>query len=473
MKKHNLFKIVMITILVAVLLSWVLPVVSYNTQYGLIDDGTKDQVGMFSLMSYVGVAIQYFSYIGIYVLCAGGLYGVLHFIPAYKNLIDKVVKSFKNKEWLFILLAMLFVAGVSAFANMYLAIIVLFPFLIAVILAMGYDRITAALVTCGSVVSGLIGSAFSVNNTYGIDSVLETTPNGGLKFKAVLFVVAVAIMIVYTILYAKKHKTEKDVHNEIFVPKVKANSSRKGGYWPIIVIVDILLLILILGFISWEDSFKVTAFTTLHEKVSEFAIFGFPLFGKILGLTNPLGAWSLVEGTVVVVLAAWAISFIYRVKFGDFISCFMHGCEKALKASLLVVLVYVVLVVVTYVPYVLGIVKPLIGLTSNLNVFTMSLSAIISSFFGVESYYAATGTGVLPYVLTVYTELGQGDLRLLAAIWQAMYGLTMLVAPTSVVLMATLSYLNVPYHKWLKGVWKVALILLVALLALFLIKTMI
>ena len=473
MKKHNLFKVVMITIFLAVLLTWILPVVSYNAQYGLVDDGTRDQVGIFNLMSYVGVAIQYFSYIGIYVLVSGGLYGVLGFIPAYRNLIDKVVKSFDGKEWLFIAIMMLFIAGVSAFAGMNLAIIVLFPFVIAVILAMGYDRITAALTTAGSVAAGLIGSAFSVNNTYGIDSVLQTAPNTGLKLKLILFVVAVAIMIVYTILYSRKHKTGKDVHNEIFVPKAKANSSRKGGYWPIIVLLDLLLVILILGFISWEDSFKVTLFTSLHQKISEFAIVGFPVFGKVLGLTNPLGSWSLVEGTVVIILVSWAISFIYRVKFGDFISCFMHGCEKALKAALLVVLVYVVLVVITYVPYVLGIVKPLIGLTSNLNVFTMSLTAIISSIFGVESYYAATGTGVLPYILTVYTELGQSDLRLLAAIWQGMFGLTMLVAPTSVALMATLSYLNVPYHKWLKGVWKVFLILLVALLAIFLVMTMI
>ena len=473
MKKHNLFKIVMIAILVSVLLTWILPVVSYNSTYGLVEDGSKDQVGMFNLMSYVGIAIQYFSYIGIYVLVSGGLYGVLHFIPAYRNLIDKIVKSFKDKEWIFIALIMLFIAGVSAFANMSLAIIVLFPFVIAVILAMGYDRITAALVTCGSVVAGLIGSAFSVNNTYGFDSVLETAPNTGLKLKLVLFVLAAVIMIVYTILYAKKHKTKKDVQNELFVPKAKPNSTKKGGYWPIIVCVDLLLIILLVGFISWEDSFKITMFNTLHTKISEFAILGVPFFGKLLGLSNPLGAWSLVEGTVVIILAAWAISFIYRVKFGDFISCFMHGCEKALKAALLIVLVYVVLVVITYVPYVLGIVKPLIGLTSTLNVFTMSVTAFVSSIFGVESYYAGVGTGVLPYILTVYTELTSADLKLLEAIWQSMYGLAMLIAPTSVVLMATLAYLNVPYHKWLKGVWKVFLILLVALLALFLIATII
>ena len=472
MKKHNLFKVVMITIFVTVLLTWILPVVSYNTQYGLIDDGTRDQVGIFNLMSYVGIAIQYFSYIGMYVLVSGGLYGVLHFIPAYRNLIDKIVKTFDGKEWIFIALMMLFIAGVAAFANMYLAIIVLFPFVIAVVLAMGYDRITAALATCGSVAVGLMGSCFSASNTYGIDNVLNVTASQGKAFKGIIFLLVVAIMIGYTIFYSKKHKTGKDTKNEIFVPKANSKA-RKGGYWPIIVCLDLLLAFLIVGFISWSEAFNIDLFTHFHEKFTEFSIFGMPLFGKILGLSNALGSWSLVEGSVVVIIAAWVISFIYRVKFGDFISCFMHGCEKALKAALLVILVYVVLVTVTYVPFVLGIVKPLIQLTSTLNVFTMSITAFISSIFGVENYYVAMGTGVLPYVTSVYTELTAGDTRLLAMIWQTMYGLAMLVAPTSVVLMATLSYLNVPYHKWLKGVWKVFLILLFVLLVVFLIATLV
>ena len=179
----------------------------------------------------------------------------------------------------------------------------------------------------------------------------------------------------------------------------------------------------------------------------------------------------MVEGSVLIVIATYIISFIYRVKFSDFISNFMNGCEKALKAAILVVLVYVVLVSTTYVPYILTIVKPMLTLTDTLNVFTMSITSFIASVFSVESYYA--GTGVLPYVMSIYTDLASSDVTLLSLIWQSMYGLAMLVAPTSVVLLATLAYLNVPYQKWLKNVWKVFLAILVCLLALFLLLTMI
>ena len=471
MKRHNLFKVVMLAILVATVLTFILPVVSYNDTYGLVAEGTKSEVGIFTLMNYVGEAIHYFGYVGIYVLVVGGLYGVLNKLPAYKKVIDKLVKSFKKKEWLLIAILMLFIAGVSAFANMSLAIIFLFPFVIAVVLAMGYDRITAALATCGSVCAGLIGSALSLNNTYGFDYVIGTTAREGLKLKLLLFVIAVAAMIVYTILYAKRHRTEKDVDNKLFVPQ--ATSKSKVKVWPLVVGFDLILVVLILGFISWADPLQVNIFTNFHETVENFSVGGYPIFKNVLGLSNALGSWTLVEATVAVILGAWLISFIYRVKLNDFITSFMDGCEKAIKAAVLVVLIYTILVIIVYVPYVLGIVKPLIDLTDTLNIFTMSISAFISSIFGVESYYASLGTGALPYAMSIYQDLASGDLRLMALIWQSMYGLAMLIAPTSVVLMATLSYLNVPYHKWLKGVWKVFLVILVLLLAVFLLRTII
>ena len=48
-----------------------------------------------------------------------------------------------------------------------------------------------------------------------------------------------------------------------------------------------------------------------------------------------------------------------------------------------------------------------------------------------------------------------------------MYGVTMLVAPTSVVLMTVLSYLGVSYKEWFKNIWKLLLELLVLMLIIF------
>ena len=50
-----------------------------------------------------------------------------------------------------------------------------------------------------------------------------------------------------------------------------------------------------------------------------------------------------------------------------------------------------------------------------------------------------------------------------------MYGLAMLVAPSSVLLIASLGYTETNYGSWLKHIWKVVLELLVVLLVIFLI----
>ena len=468
MKRHNLFKVVMLTILLMVVLSWIIPQVSIDSYGTLNETGSTSPVGIFLLMNYVGEAIHYFWYVGFYVLVVGGLYGVFHKIPAYRALIDKIVGSFKNKEWIVIAVLMLFIAGVAAFANMQLAIIVLFPFVISVVLAMGYDRITAGLATCGAVCAGLMGTALSLNTTYGVDAFFSLSSRSNLKIKLLVFVIAVGLMIGYTIFYAKKHRTHKDENNSLFVPEeLKKKNVR---IWPLVVAFDLLLAVLIIGFISWQDPLKINLFSDLFEKANSFSVLSVPIFKNLFGLQNAFGTWTtLVEASVVVILASWLISFIYKIKFSDYLSCFMDGCEKALKAAVLVVLIYTVLVIVVFAPYTLAILKPIIGLTDTLNVFTMSLTAFLGSVFGIDSYYAALGTGALPYVNTVYTNLASSDITLIALIWQTMYGLAMLVAPTSVVLMATLSYLNIPYQKWLKGVWKIFLIILIVLLAMFLI----
>ena len=93
----------------------------------------------------------------------------------------------------------------------------------------------------------------------------------------------------------------------------------------------------------------------------------------------------------------------------------------------------------------------------------MSLVAFISSVFNVEITYSVTAA--LPYVASLITE--STAYPLIAVIWQSMYGLAMLVAPTSVILMVTLSFMHISYGEWLKSVWKLFVELLVALLIIF------
>ena len=50
---------------------------------------------------------------------------------------------------------------------------------------------------------------------------------------------------------------------------------------------------------------------------------------------------------------------------------------------------------------------------------------------------------------------------------QGIYNLVMIIAPTSVALIIGLYYLDIPYGKWFKAIWKLLLELLVVLLIVF------
>jgi len=104
-------------------------------------------------------------------------------------------------------------------------------------------------------------------------------------------------------------------------------------------------------------------------------------------------------------------------------------------------LIYMVLIIATYHPFQLVLTKVLLDLTEGLNVVTMSAIAFVSSFFNVEGMYQAQST--LPYVTSVITE--KSLYPLIGVIFNSIYGIAMLVLPSSAILMGTLEYLGVSY----------------------------
>lgn len=468
MKRHDLIKVILITLAIVVVLSWVLPLTYYSSNGLLVEDDPISPIGMFELMSNGIVSVQYFGHIAIFMLVVGGLYGVLHKIPGYRNLLDTIVNKVEGFEYLFMALFIILFGLLSAGAGLSLPLMLLFPFVISLVLMMGYDKITATLVTAGSTVVGLIGSMFSARNTEGIDMILGTSPDGLVLEKALLFFVGIALLIIYTVYYARKHKINKDEVKSEFIPnatKVKQKS------WPIVVVLDVIFFVSLLGFVSW-NVFGITIFDKVLKYFNEFKIFDIQIYDSLFGLasdTNSFGNWTLSELSLVVVLASAIIALCYKVKLNDYLTNFFEGAKRAIKPAVLLIFIYTILVSVVFVPTLLTLVRPILDVTEGFNTFTMAISAFISSVFSVELGYAASN--VLPYVAT--STYAASNVDVISLIWQAMYGVSMLVAPTSVILMITLGYLHVPYLKWLKSVWKLLLALVVLLLVIFTILPMI
>ncbi len=533
--KHNTIKVVLVTLLLFMLLSWILPAAYFSTEY--VDQG-RVQMGLFDLFNYPLTSLSYFGYIALFIIVVGGFYGILYKIPAYRSFLDKIVKAVDGNEFVALSIIMILLAIITSFCGMQLALIVFFPLLVTLILLMGYDKIVAALTLVGSTMIGVAGTTFGFSNTNILVSTLSLKTDSQVVVKIVILFVGLILLILNTYFYIKKLKITKnnttkdeskkvekivteeksDVEvisttntkiksstNKSTKPKTNSKSTKNsksssksskkdikaavkdddvivvadgndddslGGFipertnkknstWLFTLSFIILFVIMILAFIPWNDVFKVTAFSDATTAVSEFKVFGFPLFGKLLGNVNAFGTWSITDLFFVLAVIVFLLVFIYRVKIDDVFDGFANGAKKAFGPAIITILVYTCLVTVTYHPYQLVIYKAVLGITKGFNVFTTSVVALLASLFNSDPSYSFQS--ILPYFVSVV----KGHQDIVAVIFQAMYGLTMLVAPTSLILMGTLSYLDVSYKNWWKAIWKLFVELLVILLIIF------
>lgn len=244
---------------------------------------------------------------------------------------------------------------------------------------------------------------------------------------------------------------------EKFVPTM-VNSKHK--VWPIITGFILLFVVTLFAFTPWSDTFGLDAFTKATSAVLEFKVFGFEIFGKLLGTVTEFGLWTVTDLLFAMVVIILLLSVIYNVKIDDIYDGFVAGVKKAMVPAIIAVLVYTCLVITTYHPYQLAIYKGLLTISDGFNVVPSSIVAILTSLFNQDPAYSFQA--VVPYLTSIVTNTSVYSV--VAVLFQALYGISMLVVPTGLVLMVTLAYLEISYKEWLKAIWKLLLELFVAIL---------
>ena len=459
MKKHKVLKVAIITLLICALLTWIIPCATYQMEYTEIG---RYQVGLFDILSYQSTVLGYFGYVALFILVVGGFYGVLFKTGAYRAMLDSICKKFKGKETIFVIVIISLFAILTSFAGLQLALLMFFPFVISLLLMMGYSRVATVAVTAGSVAVGLMGTTFAYNTTQVLQEYLSVELTDLIWAKVILLVIGIILLVLGVVKFSKKDSLKKETEKDEFIPE-PVKGKEKKRVWPLVIILDLIFLVMVLGFITWSNSFGIDLFTDVYTAVTEFELFGFPIFGKILGAVSPFGYWSLLELITIMILAVIIIKFVYKIKWDEIIDAFGKGVKKALVPAIIVILIYTVLVLTTYDPYQLVIYKVILGLSKGFNIFTTGLVIVLSSIFNGDPVYAFYS--VLPYFVSVVTDTNY--YQMIAVIFQALYGIVTLVAPTSIPLMLTLAYTGTSYKDWFKYIWKLLVALLVVAFIIF------
>lgn len=462
MRKNNTLKVLLIAILFTFLLTWILPITYYNG--GLFTD-TRYPVGLFDMFNYPTLTLYYFGQMVLYVLAVGAFYGVFNKTGVYRKICDKIAKLFEGKEFIFYPVVVTLLSVIVAFCGFSYELIFLLPLLTNIILLMKHDKVTVALTVIGSIAVGFMGSIFAKDISYTYMEILGVTYTDLIWYRVIMLVLGIAALVFNIIYRIKKMEFKKDdTEKELLAEKidVKTKKGKVRANWPAIVVFDLILVLMIISTLDFVGAFNVTVFQTFHTKVMQFAIKDYAIFAKVLGSTMQngyLGNWSNVEFTTIMVLATIVLAMIYRIKVSDIFDGYKEGAKKFALSALLMVLAYTVLITTSNHPIILTILKPLMSITNGFNSVTLSVSMFIAGIFNVDAYY--TSAFLLPYAMSVVTDTTLYPL--VAFMAQAMQGLVMLVAPTSIVLLGVVAYLKMNYTVWIKNVWKFFLeVLLIA-----------
>lgn len=473
MKKHGLIKILSLVVIVLVILSWIIPISQFTGTEMAKADITR--VGFFDLINYPFLAIQLFIQMIIFILVIGGFYAILNKTGKYTELVEKIAKKLKGKEVAFLVIIAFLFAGFSSVFGFSVMLFIFIPFIVSIILLLGYDKIVAFLVTIVSVLVGVIGSTYNLYISGYVNQMLSLNYTDQIVAKIALFVLVFALYIMFTIKYANKVKKNskesilpEKTEDEFLGEKPKSKSKKKA--WPIVVVMSLLFAVFFMGTVPWNDVFGITTFTSFNEWLLTFEVGDHTIISYILGQIGELGTWYYGELTLMLVIASFILCLVYKIKVDDAIEAFGEGAKKLIKPAIVMALAMVVVVITAYHPFFTTIVDAIIGWMDTFNIITVFLLTIIGaigSLLNVEMVYLSQS--VLPYLGVLFAD----STPIIAVLFQAIYGLTMFVAPTSLMLILGLEYLKIPYKTWLKFSWKLVLQILAIVLAVVIIITLI
>lgn len=483
-KKYGLFKVLSILLVLVVFMTYIV-----NDR-----QGAKSFLALGDVFLNYLQCFYYFFDTALFIAVVGGFYGVLNKIPAYKEMVKGIAKKVEDKSKLFVIIMTIVFALVSTLTGLNVILLLVVPMVVSIVLLLGYDKLVALSTTIGGIIIGLVSGIFlTVKDPASMYSVSYTTIDKlvGLEShyaniipKVVLLVLGLGLLIWYMLSHikkeSKKNTYELSKGDALFVEakdrtgkKVNEENTKKVMKWPLYVVFGLLFVLLVLGYLPWADLFKLEIFNEFHNWLLGLKIGNYQVFTSFISASfSAFGTWAnlgnYMIAMVLVVVFAFILMLVYRIKFDDAMDGFMYGVKKMLPATMLVILAYTVLVC----SYNHGYVETLINMASDKfgdNALIHSLVTMLGSVTNVDLYY--TANGIFTSISSTLSD--SANLSVYALMFQSLFGLVQIVGPTSILLIVGLSYLEVPYKSWLKYIWRFVVELLIAILVVLMIVSLI
>ncbi len=416
----------------------------------------------------------------IFVLVIGGFLAVQAKTGALDAGLGKVIRKLRGKEKMIIpILMTLFAIGGTTY-GMQEETIAFYPLIIPLVVAAGYNGMTAVMVIVFGSIIGVIGSTVNPFSTGIASGFAGVSIGDGIVERLIILVLSLVAGIWFTMHYAAKvkrcneelavmcevHGTHQSKECKEYLADRAAteavrspqyNKKRKLVVW----VFGLTFFVMILTVIPWASKFNITIF----EDAVKW-LYTVPFVGPFLGHIIPFGDWWFGEIASLFLLSSIIIAVIYRMKESDFTETFVNGAKDLLGVALIIAVSRGISVIMSD-----GMIADTIihwgeaglsGLQSSVfgalaYVFYLPLSVLIPSTSGLA-------TVTMP-ILAPLADFANIDRSLMVTAFQTSSGLINMIAPTVGALMGGLALAKVSYGKYLRVSWPLFAILAVISIA--------
>ena len=400
-----------------------------------IDEETGDEVdlrqGVFDVLQAPTRGIQEAIEVVAFILIVGGSFQVITKTGAITSGMGRVVRRFKNKDILIIPIAMvLFALGGTSF-GMAEETLPFFAIFMPIMMAMGFDSMTAFMVVFVGARTGYIASTINPFNVLIAQGILGIQGNPQLWLRMIAWVVLTAVAITWVVLYARRVKKnpessitfEDDIAKKVeFAADESALDAEFTGRQKGVLAVFIAGMCLII----WG---LVTQGWYMNEISAAFLAMGL-LAGVIAGFSQDVIAQEFVAGIADFAFSAIVVGLARGILViasdGMIIDTILNALATGLGGI------------------------PAVLFTTLLYAVENLLAILVPSSSGLAALTAPI-FGPLTELMGLNPE---------AAVWALSMGsATMsLICPTSAILVAGLGVCKIKLGQWWKTVWKFFLV---------------
>lgn len=451
-KVPHVYAIIFALMVIFAVLTWIVPSGSYQRQEvngrevtvagtyeqsekTYIDEETGDEVdlrqGVFDVLQAPTRGIQEAIEVVAFILIVGGSFQVITKTGAITSGMGRVVRRFKNKDILIIPIAMvLFALGGTSF-GMAEETLPFFAIFMPIMMAMGFDSMTAFMVVFVGARTGYIASTINPFNVLIAQGILGIQGNPQLWLRMIVWVVLTAVAITWVVLYARRVKKnpespitfEDDIAKKVeFAADESALDAEFTGRQKGVLAVFIAGMCLII----WG---LVTQGWYMNEISAVFLAMGL-LAGVIAGFSQDVIAQEFVAGIADFAFSAIVVGLARGILViasdGMIIDTILNALATGLGGI------------------------PAVLFTTLLYAVENLLAILVPSSSGLAALTAPI-FGPLTELMGLNPE---------AAVWALSMGsATMsLICPTSAILVAGLGVCKIKLGQWWKTVWKFFLV---------------